>query len=699
MSNIQAWLDAENIVRVDLTGQQSRPSSDPVIKKGEGVIPVKSLTWNNDTATIKLEQNAPIESSISINWQGLEMPIYPRGVVRTATFEEMYDASGEKLGCIYTPEETSFSVWAPTATKLVLVLEGQQYEMTKESRGVWTTTVFGDYHLARYHFLVTVNGQQQKVNDPYAKSLTPNSEEGVVLDLGRTDPVDYRSVTYPEVNREDAVIYELHIRDATISKANGVKHKGKFLGLTERNTKSPDGYSTALSYISQLGITHVQLLPVQDYARVNDLDPNSGYNWGYDPLFFFSPEGSYATDVNNPVTRVNECKKMIKAFHEEELSVILDVVYNHVFERENSAFEKLVPGYYFRYRTNGEVSDATGTGNDLATERKMVRKFILDCVDYWLTEYHVDGFRFDLMGVIDLETMQAIRDRCEQEDRPILLLGEGWDLDTPLPAEQKATNAQSDQLSGVSFFNDRFRDSLKGHLFDQHAKGFANGNGYYVERLPQLVAGSTQNRFGDKMFSDPLQSVNYVECHDNHTLWDRLLLSNPEATDLERKQMHQLATGLTLLSQGIPFLHAGQEFFRTKNGDENSYISGDAINQLEWERRGSEDQNVQWIRQLLELRKQYRLLRLGSTKEIEHRLHIISTPNPVFGFMLAGEREDLVVFANPTHKTVPIRLPAHGIWIKLLSNHSGAITPISCPLQMETEVASYELAIFKKQRK
>ncbi len=617
---------------------------------------------------------------------------------KSITLDQTYDASDEQLGYIYSREKTTFSVWAPTATQMELVLQSDRISMARKSNGVWHTTVTGDFKNALYHFVATVHGENKRVNDPYAKGMTANSMQSVVLDLESSNPKGFRTMDYPKICKQDAVIYELHVRDATSSAESGTQHKGLFLGLTERNTECQEGFSSGLSYIKQLGCTHVQLLPVQDFARVNELKPQESYNWGYDPLFYFVPEGSYATDANDPLLRVYECKKMIQAIHQEGMSVILDVVFNHVFCYEESAFEKLVPGYYFRYREDGSLSNGTGTGNDLATERKMVRKLILDAIDYWLTEYQVDGFRFDLMGAMDVETMQQIRRRCLQEERPIVLLGEGWELNTPLLSNQKATISQSERLLGISFFNDYFRDSLKGNLFHQGGRGYVNGNGHYIERLPQLVAGSCDERFGGRIFSNPLQSINYVECHDNHTLSDRLMLSNPDATEETRKRMHQLATGITMLSQGVPFLHAGQEFFRTKHGDENSYLSGDPVNQMDWIQRGIEDDNVRWVRSLIALRKKYRLFRLHTAQEIQKRLHIVSAPNPVFGYMLVGEDEDFVIFVNPLNTVMEIEMPALGRWEKLISNHASNSSPISCLIQTTTEIGAYELAIWRKSR-
>ncbi|WP_138417486.1 type I pullulanase [Aquibacillus sediminis] len=694
-----AWQDEKDCLTVKVPNLMRLRESVPKLVVEGQVYTVQSVDWlNEETATIRLHDPLLLGKHVQLDWGEIDLPVYPRKVVRTAWFDQLYDACEEQLGAIYTSRETKFSVWAPTATNVTLLLNDKRITMGRKPNGVWHTLVAGDWKNTTYHYSVMNDGEEKFVNDPYAKSMTANSAQSVVIDLDSTDPPKFRSTTYPSINKQDAIIYELHIRDATSSPQSGARHKGRFLGLTEENTSNKQGFSSGLSYIKELGCTHVQLLPVQDFARVDELHPKDSYNWGYDPLFYFVPEGSYATDANDPPLRVQELKQMIQAFHQQGLSVILDVVYNHVFCYENSAFEQLVPGYYLRYRSDGTLSNGSGTGNDLATERKMVRQFILDCVEYWLDEYRVDGFRFDLMGAIDLETMQSIQDLCSQKDRPILLLGEGWDLATELPAEQKSTNNNSDQLQHVSFFNDLFRDLLKGNLFQVDDVGYVNGNGQYFERLPPLVAGCCDARFSDHVFSNPLQSVNYVECHDNHTLTDRLKISNPTATDADRKRMHQLATGLVLISQGIPFLHAGQEFFRTKQGDDNSYISGDDINQLDWEQRGEEEENIQWVRNLISLRHNYRLFRMNNVKEIQERLHIIQTPNPVFGFMLMGEEEDFAIFINPTAETNSIDLPVQGRWEKLISNDTPLLSPISCLLQPWTKIGAYEFVVWKKQR-
>ncbi|GAB3044622.1 type I pullulanase [Virgibacillus ainsalahensis] len=638
-------------------------------------------------------EDLPMGENLVLLWGGIEIPVYPGAIVRTDWFDYHYGAPDAELGAIYENSATTFAVWAPTAISVKLSLGEQQLLLSKPENGVWKLKVNGDWHGFAYDFEITVNGKKTRCNDPYAKALLANSEKSVVIDLSRTVQEDNR----PRFdNLQDAIIYELHVRDATVHDGSGIKNKGKFLGLTEKDTSNSNGSSTGFSYIKELGCTHVQLLPVNDFARVDELNPDKEYNWGYDPLYFQVPEGGYSTSPDDPLVRINECKKMIQSFHQEGLSIILDVVYNHVFIMENSSFEKLVPGYYFRYHADGTLSNGTGVGNDFASERKMAQKFILDTIDFWLKEYHVDGFRFDLMGAMDIETMQKIQQRCGEEKIPIMLLGEGWDLPTALESSKKATSANSRELVSTRFFNDYFRDSLKGNLFDATDSGFVNGNGHFIERMPNLVTGSALDEFGESVVADVDQTINYVECHDNHTLWDRLLLTNPEEIEMNRKKIHQLATGITLLSQGVPFLHAGQEWFRTKQGDENSYNSGDGINQLDWNRREQEDETIQLIKNLISIRKKYDVFRMTSKREIRRRFHLLETPHPLFGFTLLGDNEDFAIYANPTKDEHELHLPSSGNW-KIAATNAFDQKQEQSEINGEfTFILPYELIVLKK---
>lgn len=701
MKNTVAWID--DIHKLSVIGDTNhllKQEANPVIywERKNCYFETKIDQVISDTKlTIKYNYELPMGEELNLIWGEYEIPIYPGAIVRTLWFDEQYANEEAVLGAICSKTSTTFSIWSPTATSINVFVGHHRFPLVRKRKGLWQLHLEGDWHGYSYIYEVTLNGETQLVNDPYAKSMLANSSKGVIIDFNRTKDLKQNSTPRPKMDSlQDTIIYELHVRDATIHPNSGVSNKGKYLGLSEKNTTTSNGYSTALSYIKSLGVTHVQLLPINDFARVDETSPELSYNWGYDPLFYQVPEGSYSIIPDNPVSRINECKTMIDTFHQEGIGVILDVVYNHVFIMEESPFEKLVPGYYFRYHLDGSVSNGTGVGNDIASERKMVRKFILDSINFWLEEYQVDGFRFDLMGIHDIETMKRIQTRCQKEPVPIMLLGEGWDLPTALPSNLKATNSHSDQIKGISFFNDFFRDSMKGNLFHTDDVGYINGNGHYVERLPHLVTGSVLEEYGHPFVTNVSQTINYVECHDNHTLWDRLKLTNSNMDEEKQKRMHQLATGLTLLSQGIPFIHAGQEWFRSKQGDENSYISGDEINQLDWDKREKEDPNISFVQSLIALRKSDGVFRLQSKEEIRRRFHVIETVHPIFGYTLLGDDIDYSIYINPTNDEVPLRLPSSGKWKVAISNISN---PNESIIGEFTTIKAFEFLVLKKSRK
>ncbi|RDW16202.1 type I pullulanase [Oceanobacillus chungangensis] len=705
MNTTTAWIDDARKLTVIFNDRSlvSYPHVEPIIYWGNKEKYFQTYIGNqidDTTIIIHFYEDLPIGESLILQWGELDIPIYAGAIVRTKWFDNNYSAVDAILGAHCKESATTFAVWAPTAISVKVKLDAQFYVLKRHNRGVWRSTISGNWHGATYEYEVNVNGKTILVSDPYAKAMLPNSEKGIVVDLSRLKQVDENNQFRPKrTSLQDAIIYELHVRDATIHPDSNVINKGKYLGMAEIGTTTKNGYSTALSYIKELGCTHVQLLPINDYARVDELNPGPDYNWGYDPLYFQVPEGSYSVVPENPFARINECKEMISAFHREGISVILDVVFNHVFIMEESPFEKLVPGYYFRYHENGILSNGTGVGNDIASERGMARAFILDTVDFWLKEYHVDGFRFDLMGAIDIETMRQIEERCKEEPVPIMLLGEGWELSTALASERKATSRNSAQLKSIRFFNDFFRDSLKGNLFHAGDTGYVNGNGRFIERLPGLVSGSAFNLFGSSFVSEVTQTVNYVECHDNHTLWDRLELTNKDSSEMDRKKMQQLATGITLLSQGVPFIHAGQEWFRSKFGEENSYISGDLINQLDWQKRAFENESVEFVKSLIALRKKYIVFRMTSREEISRRLHILDTPNSVFGFTLLGDEEDFSIYVNPTKEKQQLQLPSPGNWKVAITNDFHKSKEERTVIGEFTFITPLELVVLQKSRK
>jgi len=596
-------------------------------------------------------------------------------VIRTEEFDDKFYYEGDDLGVTFHAEQTCFKLWAPTATgvKLKLRPSANEYseiiKMRREDYGVWSVCLQRDLEFYQYSFLVLVNQEWREAVDPYVKAVTANGEQGVIVKLEKTTRP--RLKFPPLENPVDAIIYETHIRDFTIHHHSGVKNKGLYLGAGEWDTKGHDGETTGLSYVKDLGITHIEFLPFNDFAGVDELNPSKQYNWGYNPLHFNAPEGSYATDPSNPYSRIIELKKLIEQIHSCGLGVIMDVVFNHVYIREQSSFEKIVPGYFFRHNEIGLPSNGTGVGNDIASERRMVRKFIVDSVRYWLEEYHIDGFRFDLMGILDVTTMNEVRMTCDSLAKGILIIGEGWNLNTPLPTAQKATIANQAKIPEIGQFNDKFRDTIKGSTFNLFDKGYALGNEHLVDAAIEVITGSIGfTKKSNRLFNNPQQSVNYVECHDNYTLWDKLQGCYSESDSAVQKKYHRLATGIVLLSQGIPFLHSGQEFFRTKQGDGNSYRSPDSVNQLDWERKSKYKDNVEYMKGLIKIRKEFSCFRMRTTEEIRAHIQALSFPAPVLGCLYQLPKEEVILVINPSSQAHLITLP-EGEW-GILANHQFA---------------------------
>lgn len=539
-------------------------------------------------------------------------------VIRTKEFDKLFEYRGNDLGAVYRKDQTIFKVWAPTATFVKVRLYQQDkkeyctHDMLRCERGTWSITLDGNYEGYYYTYLACVNLVWCEVVDPYAIAVSINGEFGVIIDKEKTAVPAVRLPRFE--NKTDAVIYEIHIRDFSIHEDSGMVNKGKYEAWLENNTKNKNGDSTGISYLSELGVTHIELLPVNDFEEVDEAKPLSSYNWGYNPLHFFAPEGSYSKDPNDPYKRIIELKSVIQSLHQHNLRVIIDVVFNHVYSKEDSPFEKLVPGYYFRYDENGFASNGTGVGNDLASERLMVRKFIVDCASYWINEFDVDGFRFDLMGILDVETMSELQNKIYSLKPDAILLGEGWDLNTPLPLDKKATIHNANKIPSISFFNDQFRDVIKGSTFSVQDCGFVYGNQEKLDQMKGLIGGSPT------LFTQPNQSINYVESHDNHTMWDRFLFYSSAELEELRKARHRFATSIVILSQGVPFIHAGQEFFRTKKSVENSYNSPDEINWLDWNSRSVHKENVEYVKGLIQLRKLHGAFRLPTAQLIKKHL-------------------------------------------------------------------------------
>ena len=720
---------------IDLVGTENEGFS---IDGGESIVGIRPLNGSaadgtgTQTSKLELTLGSDIGFGTTYHVSLAAHGTHPDFGTATATigalmnsdgFNAAFTYTGDDLGNTWSADSTKFRVWAPTAEGVqVLVLDnlnqdydsGHLYDMTKSDNGTWLANVSGDLNGKAYMYKVHVNGMYNLAVDPYARAVTVNGDRGVVENMAATDPTGFSTESKPAFSGKatDASIYELHVRDLSMDANSGIPaaHKGKFLALTDlgtsttfkvttKKTKTKKATTTTyktltgLSAIKDLGVTHVQLQPIFDFAS-GGVETAPTFNWGYDPLNYNAPEGQYSTDPTNPVSRITELKQAVQAMHANGLRVDMDVVYNHVSNADSFSENQIVPGYFFRTDATGAYTNASGCGNDVASERPMVRKFIVDSVKYWASQYHLDGFRFDLMGLMDITTINAIRSALNQIDPTILVIGEGWNMGT-LPEDQRATQANIQQMPGVGAFNDEFRDGVKGSVFDDKSMGYVNGNPMAWPDLRASITGQTQS-------ADPLgtykwttlnagQSVNYVEAHDNLTLWDKLVVS-AGGSHQALAQMDQQAAALVFLSEGLPFMQAGQEFLRSKDGDANSYQSSDAVNAIRWKERALQAQTLNFYKGVIAIRKAHPAFRMDDAATIGANMKILSTRQSVVAWKLtAGSTGDkwktTIVAFNPKPAAYKLSVPK-GNWqlvvsgttagLKTLKTFKGA-TSVSIP--------------------
>lgn len=605
----------------------------------------------------------------------------------TPTYESYNDYpvyEGNDLGFTYSPEQTQFKLWSPAASaaKLHLYEKGdgdnkiKSVDLKRGENGVWSANVKGDQKNKYYTFQVEQNGQWlQEKPDLYAQAVGVNGQRAMVVELSETNPEGWETDAKPALdNFTDIILYELQIRDMSIHESSGITNKGKYLGLIETGTKNPAGLSTGLDHIKELGVTHVHLLPTFDHRSIDEtrLDVPQ-YNWGYDPLNYNVPEGSFSTDPYDGRTRIKEFKEIVQTMHKNGLRVVLDVVYNHTGQTEDSNFQQLVPFYYYRQNAEGGFSDAAACGNETASEREMMRKYMIESVVYWAKEYHLDGFRFDLMGIHDIETMNQISAELHKIDPTIFIYGEGWTAgSSPLPMEQQALKANTYKLDKIAAFSDDLRDGLKGSVFEEKEGGFASNRKGLKESVKFGIVASTEHPQVDyeavnyskaPWAAEPYQTINYVSCHDNNTLYDKLKLSNEEASEEEIVKMHKLAQTVVLTSQGVPFLHAGMEMLRTKNGVENSYNSSDEINQIDWNRKTTYKPVFDYYQGLIALRKNHPAFRMMSKDLIQKHLEFIDIMDEsVLAYRIkdnanGDDWKEILVLLNGSNMNKTIDLP------------------------------------------
>ena len=544
----------------------------------------------------------------------------------------------DDFGVHLTSDGVSVKIWAPTALEIEFRVYPQSNKgkairidlLNPSKDGCWNLELKGDFKGLYYTFRIKDGDWLNETPGIDARAVGTNGKRGLFFDPNETNPKEWDAdVPVSLENPVDAVLYELHVRDFSISPNSGMSAKGKYLAFTEKGATNSSGFLTGIDHLKELGITHVHLLPVADYYTVDEYHSDEKYNWGYDPLNYNAPEGSYSTNPDT-LARITEFKQLVMALHQVGIGVVMDVVYNHTGYTRRSWFNQTVPGYYYRQNRNGTFSNASGCGNEIASERTMVRKYIVDSVCYWAKEFHLDGFRFDLMGIHDLETMNAIHAALYKLNPNILLYGEGWAADrSPMDEKYRAVKTNMASLKHIACFNDDFRDALKGHNFEVSGLGFVNGRMLNEESVkfgvvaacyhPQIVYSYVES----SNFSwavEPWQCVNYVSSHDNYSLYDKLALSCPDDNEDALMRMQKLAGALVLTSQGIPFLHAGVEFCRTKLGVHNSYKSPDKINQIDWDRKKPYHDVYSYYRALIELRKKVPALRMHSSDDIRHHL-------------------------------------------------------------------------------
>ncbi len=647
-----------------------------------GTVAIASVTESGSTYTLVPETPLDLYSDYTLSYSGETYEVSMPNVYSTASFEEQYTYTGNDLGSTWTAESTTFRVWAPTAVEVKVNLYEtgdqanddliEQLTMTPDVNGTWIATKEGDLNGVYYTYEVTVDGSTVEACDPYARTTGVNGKRAMVIDLDSTDPEGWDTDKDPHYGNAitDAVIYELHVRDLSVDENSGITNKGKFLGLIETGTVSPDGVPTGLDHIKALGITHIHLLPSYDYGSVDETKLDTPqFNWGYDPVNYNVPEGSYATDPYNGAVRVQEFKQMVKGLHDNGISVIMDVVYNHVYSAGDFCFNKIVPMYFSRVSDNGSFSNGSGCGNDTASERAMVQKYIVDSVCYWADEYHIDGFRFDLVGLIDTETINAIIEEVHKTHPNVIFYGEGWTMSTQVTKEgyTMTTQQNSAETPEFAFFSDTIRDAIKGSVFDNYEQGYVSGGAGSSNTIAKSFMATPS------WCKNPTQIVNYSSCHDNMTLFDRLVNSTPDSSREDQIRMNNLAAAIVMTSQGVPFIHAGEEMLRSKplesgGFDHNSYASSDEVNNLKWaDLNNAEYQAVlAYYQGLIAFRQAHPALRMTTAEDVAaHITKVSGMPNNTNGFLISagagGEESDIAVFFNPNTEAISVTLPA-GEW-------------------------------------
>lgn len=645
-------------------------------------VDIESVTGSGTSYVITAKANLNALESYELEYfDGYTFMVQMPDYYSSDEFESLYTYNGDDLGATWSADKTVFRVWAPLASevKVNLYLSGDadsndksgSFDMTKDVNGTWVATVEGDLNGTYYTYTATVNGKERETIDPYAKTAGTNGVRGMVIDMDSTDPEGWENDKNPckSTSYTDDVIYELHIRDFSYDASSGMVNKGKYLAFTETGTTNSFGQATGVDYLKELGVTHVHLMPTFDYASVDESNlEKDQFNWGYDPQNFNLPEGSYSTDPSKGEVRVKEFKQMVQSLHNAGISVVMDVVYGHVARSDDFSVNMLTPSYYTRTNSNG-----SGCGNDTATERAMNRKYIVDSMVYWATEYHIDGFRIDQVGLFDTDTVNALTEALHAIDPTILLYGEGWSMTTNVSKDgvNLATQANADLTPGFAYFNDGIRDAIKGGVFAEAEAGYVTRN---YAKLGVLL----DNMNGGAVWAvSPDQVIQYASCHDNYTLFDKITITNKNDSFEDRVKANNLSAAIIFTSQGVPFIQAGEELLRSKpKGDGtfegNSYASSSEMNALKWDDLNKDEykKTSDYYKGLIEFRKNHAALRMTSYQDILENFKYIQSgqddEDSVVVYTLNGGAngevsDGITVILNPSQNKKTINLP-EGEW-------------------------------------
>lgn len=607
--------------------------------------------------------------------------------------------AGEDLELTVDSKGTHWRLWSPEAeaARVILYPTGlntaatDTIDMSRSEKGTWVANVPEQLYGSFYTFSIKDKGKWlAETPGVWAKAVGTNGTRAAIIDFETTNPEGWEKDKGPALAHiNDAVIYEMHHRDFSEHPSSGIVNKGKFLALTEPYTKNPEGEATGINHLKDLGVTHVHILPSYDYNSVDEANLQANqYNWGYDPYNYNAPEGSYSTNPADPATRVSEMKQMVKNLHDNGIGVIMDVVYNHTANNDDSNFSLTAPGYYYRHRPDGSYSDASGCGNETASERQQMRDFIINSVKYWAKEYHIDGFRFDLMAIHDIETMNEVAAALKEINPSIFVYGEGWTAgDSPLPVEQRALKENVNKMNGIAVFSDDIRDAVKGHYSNAEDRGFATGKPGNEETVKIGIVASTAHPQVDYTKGNnsrfayagaPTQIINYVSCHDDLTLTDKLAKSMSGSTEAERQRAARLAQTIVFTSQGTPFMFAGEEIFRDKKGVHNSYKSPDSVNAIDWTLKTKNKSQFNYYKNLIRLRKEHPAFRMTTAEDIARNIVFdkVNVPN-VVSYSIRNNangdnwKEIKLVF-NGSDKAYQARIPK-GDWTVVA--YDGEINP------------------------